>query len=153
MPKIGPKLFGEKNPIYRHGMHKSPEYKIWGSMKRRCNNPNDARYSDYGGRGIKVYPAWDEDFRAFIKDVGMRPSKHYTLDRIDNDRGYEPGNVRWATRITQNRNQRGSKSVFGIRRYRSGNYQVQFLKASLGTYKTLFEAIWKALNHDIRHET
>lgn len=82
-------------------------------MKKRCANPNDPRYADYGGRGIRVHEAWVEDFWQFVKDVGPRPEgvgptgrSLWSLDRIDNNGHYEPGNVRWASHHEQRRNSR-----------------------------------------------
>jgi len=69
-------------------------------MKTRCNNPNTPAYARYGGRGIKVCEPW-QSFQGFYADMGDPPSKNYSLDRIDNDGNYEPGNVRWATRKEQ----------------------------------------------------
>lgn len=74
-------------------------------MRYRCSNPNGKNYADYGGRGIKVCERW-ENFENFVADVGERPSAAYSLDRIDNHKGYEPGNVRWATRKEQANNTR-----------------------------------------------
>ena len=79
-------------------------YKIWSNMLQRCGNPNNTRYADYGGRGITVCERW-KTFENFFADVGDRPS-NLTLDRIDNDRGYQPDNVRWVTRADNNRNSR-----------------------------------------------
>jgi hypothetical protein len=93
---------------------KHPLYKQWQSMRERCNNPKDSHYHDYGGRGVKVCRAWDEDFWAYAADIeaeiGPRPPKH-SLDRIEGDRGYEPGNVRWATQTAQMRNTRHNRIV------------------------------------------
>lgn len=89
-----------------HGGHGTPEYGIWCSMIRRCENKNDDAYPRYGGRGITVHPEWRADFAAFLRDVGRRPSPDLSLDRIDNDRGYEPGNIRWATAKQQANNRR-----------------------------------------------
>ena len=78
-------------------------------MRSRCNNVSHPRYEDYGGRGIRVCPQWDDPvtgFAQFIHDAGMRPSKKLTLDRIDVNKGYEPGNVKWATIIEQRWNRR-----------------------------------------------
>lgn len=75
-------------------------------MQRRCNNPGDAYYADYGGRGITVCARWG-NFEAFLKDMGERPTGH-TLDRIDVDKGYSPNNCRWATPKDQARNRRNN---------------------------------------------
>ncbi|MFB6955481.1 AP2 domain-containing protein [Streptomyces sp. NPDC056309] len=89
-----------------HGMRDSSEYAIWTSMKQRCLNPAHRRYENYGGRGITVCPRWQTSFEAFLADMGPRPSKDHTLDRLDNDRGYEPGNVAWRTYREQAANRR-----------------------------------------------
>lgn len=81
-----------------------PLYMVWASMRDRCNNPNNRQFADYGGRGIKVCERW-ESYGAWLADMGPRPLGH-SLDRRDNNKGYEPGNCRWATRREQQRNQR-----------------------------------------------
>lgn len=94
----------------KHGHGLEPEAQVWRDIKKRCNNPNDKNYSNYGGRGIRLHPSW-EDYMVFRKEVGLRPFPGATLDRIDNNRGYEPGNVRWATMKVQARNKRSNVFV------------------------------------------
>ena len=90
------------------GGKRTPEYRAWVGMKSRCYNPKVAEYPDYGGRGIKVCSRWLNDFEAFLADMGPRPRRGYSLDRIDGCKDYEPSNVRWATYTEQNRNKRGN---------------------------------------------
>jgi hypothetical protein len=94
-----------------HGMWKSKEYQTWASMKQRCTNPNSMHYPTYGGRGITVHPAWIDNFEQFLVDVGRAPETALSLDRINNDGNYEPGNVRWATRKEQSNNRRETISA------------------------------------------
>lgn len=84
----------------------APMYSRWLNMRRRCNDPNNRQYHDYGGRGIKVCPEWDASFQAFLDYMGQPPSPDHSMDRIDNDKGYEPGNMRWATYVEQAANKR-----------------------------------------------
>jgi hypothetical protein len=101
-----PLLPADAHPNARHGMAGTPEYYAWKSMKERCLDPRHHAYRNYGGRGVTVCAEWQQDFALFLAEVGMRPPGRYSLDRIDNERGYEPGNVRWADSRTQNRNRR-----------------------------------------------
>jgi hypothetical protein len=90
---------------------RSRAYAAWADMISRCTNPRIARYPSYGGRGITVCPRWHVSFEAFLADVGEPPSPAHSLDRIDNDGNYEPGNVRWATRTEQMRNTRQNRLI------------------------------------------
>lgn len=87
---------------------RTPEYLAWAGMIQRCENQKSKHFKDYGGRGIQVCMRWRGSYAAFLADMSRRPSPQHSLDRIDNDRrpGYEPGNVRWATRSEQAINQR-----------------------------------------------
>lgn len=93
-----------------HGRPQHYLYTHWTSIKGRTSNPNNPSWADYGGRGITMHPAWRDDAAAFaawiIENLGERPSLGHSLDRIDNDKGYEPGNLRWGTRGQQARNTR-----------------------------------------------
>lgn len=93
----------------RRGSSKSARSRlhgVWYAIRHRCEDPSHSRYSDYGGRGIRMCEEWMASFDAFFAYLGPRPSVEHTVDRIDNAHGYEPGNVRWATYETQSRNRR-----------------------------------------------
>jgi hypothetical protein len=94
----------------RLGLRRPPLYGRWRSMIARTTHPSNTRYSDYGGRGIGVCERW-KSFQGFAEDMGPTFSPELTLERIDNERGYEPGNCRWATAIEQARNKRTSYFV------------------------------------------
>lgn len=102
------------------GVALSPEYTAWMRMLARCRNLSDPSYPRYGGRGIKVCQRWSVGRNAalvFMQDMGPRPSPAHSIDRIDNDGNYEPGNCRWATAKEQARNRRSNRIVvlFGDR--------------------------------------
>ena len=86
----------------KHGRYKTREYRIWSSMVQRCSNPNAVLFHRYGAKGLIVDPSW-RTFQQFFADMGPCPT-NYSLDRIDNAKGYAPGNCRWADIFEQNRN-------------------------------------------------
>lgn len=83
----------------------SPTYRTWDSMIGRCTRPTHGAYHKYGAKGVRICDEWRRSFLSFLQAVGERPEGK-TLDRIDNARGYEPTNCRWATRSEQERNKR-----------------------------------------------
>ena len=92
-----------------HGMAGSPEYGVWLGMKRRCRRPKARDYGNYGGRGVRVCERWRKSFKAFFEDMGARPSPEHSIDRIDGEGDYEPGNCKWSTRREQNRHRRDNR--------------------------------------------
>jgi hypothetical protein len=94
-----------------HGALPMAEYQIWQAMLARCGNARSVGWKDYGGRGIRVCDEWAASFPSFLQHIGPRPSQDHSVDRIDNDGDYRPGNVRWATRFEQASNRRSSRLV------------------------------------------
>ena len=96
----------------KHG-HRRPfsrEYSSWKGIIYRCCNPKNAQWKHYGGRGITVCDRWRNSFEAFLADMGASPGPGFSIDRIDNDGNYEPGNCKWATWVEQCLNRRPAKN-------------------------------------------
>jgi hypothetical protein len=133
---------------HRHGLKHHPLYAVWSGARSRCLNKNDPSYPHYGARGITMYSAWVDDPGSFIawieENLGPR-HEGMSIDRIDNDGNYEPGNLRWATKAEQLRN----RSAFGVSGYRgvwrNGNnwkagLRIDGENVHLGTFDTPEEA-------------
>lgn len=131
-----------------HGKRDSAEYNNWSAMKSRCYNKNFTHYSYYGGRGIKVCDRWLHSFNNFLEDMGEKPGKNYTIDRIDNDSDYSPDNCRWATKKEQSRNSRlrkdntsGHRGVSLNKYNKHKKFVVNLGDKRIGAYRTLEEAV------------
>jgi DNA-binding XRE family transcriptional regulator len=133
----------------RHGASRSATYATWVSLKQRCLNPNRADYPNYGGRGITVCERWQQSFVAFLSDMGHKPAG-MSIDRIDNDRGYEPGNCRWVTKTRQNRNRRGvtldDAKVAEIRACLSSGSSQKEMASRFGVTKGTINRVAKGLD-------
>lgn len=110
-----PLWIGEANRT--HGMTNTSLFSTWSAMLQRCYYPKHVGYKNYGERGISVCDRWKNSFEAFANDMGQKPGPDFTLDRINNDGNYEPGNCRWATKLEQAQNCR--KSNYASKRKRS----------------------------------
>jgi hypothetical protein len=140
-------------PTHGHtiGYKRSPEFVAWDAMVQRCTNSKHPSYPIYGGRGITICSEF-LDFETFIKEAGQRPSPEHSLDRIDNNKGYEPGNIRWVTRKEQQRNMRTNRilTLNGVSKPMvewAEEYEIEFdtLKSRLAYGWSVEDAITKPL--------
>lgn len=99
-----------KDKASTHGLSDIPEYNIWRHVKDRCRNDRNGNYKRYGGRGITMCDEWFDSFEAFYNDMGLRPGEGYSIERIENDKGYYKDNCKWATKQEQANNR--STSIF-----------------------------------------
>lgn len=140
-----------KRPYSKRGERKDhidhPLYRTWHNMMRRCYCKYDKGYCNYGERGIKVDERWWQ-FNNFLVDMGGKPSKHHTLDRIDNEIGYCKSNCRWATRSEQCDNRRQFKNntsgARGVQKHNYGysaRYDYEGVRYNLGRFVTFEEAL------------
>lgn len=103
--------FKHRTHGHTQGQRRLPEYGVWNTMKSRCTNPKAAKFAEYGGRGITVCERWLHSFENFLLDMGKRPSPQHTIDRINNNGNYEPGNCQWSVQRTQQQNRRDNTLV------------------------------------------
>jgi len=135
-------LVGDRNRSRtKHGKTKTIEYGSWDQLRSRCLSTKNSNYSNYGGRGISICERWD-DFSNFLEDMGLKPSPEYTLDRIDNNGNYEPGNCRWATKIENANNKRNNRVIRIGSHIKNFIEWCRFYKISRSTVKTRLKAGW-----------
>lgn len=96
---------------YENERLKKPAYRVWAGMKNRCTNPNAEMFPFYGGRGIRVCEEWAASYDAFMRDMGPRPSRNHSIDRIDTNGDYCPENCRWVTNAEQQRNRTDNRFI------------------------------------------
>jgi len=131
----------------KHGKRQHRLYPIWSAILTRCLNKNDKNFKNYGGRGIKIFPIWEVDFLSFHDYVTALPDYNkadYTLDRINNDGGYFPGNLRWTTRRIQtanSRNRKGTKSGYRGVYFQRKKWVARIEGIHLGSFNSIEEAI------------
>lgn len=99
------------NPLRKHSGAGTKEYRTWKNIKTRCFNPKHRQAKDYSERGITMHPGWVNDYAAFFQYIGPAPSSAHTVDRLDNSKGYEPGNVSWVTREVNCNNKRNNVTI------------------------------------------
>lgn len=154
-----------KKRLTKHGMHGTEIYKRWQGMKARCSQPSYHAYDRYNNRGISVCAEWEEDFMNFYNDMHQTFFDGAELDRIDNDKGYNPKNCRWVTHKENSNNRAKYKNNSGYTGIHFGKknqtYQVNLSHKRkviyIGSYKTLKEAVYARKNFiiefNLKHHT
>lgn len=131
-----------------HGLSNSKCYREWNEMRQRCSNPNDQSWDGYGGRGITLYPEWKNSFESFYAHVSKLPhfgEKGYSLNRIDNDGPYAPGNLEWATAVEQANNRQSSHLVT----WRGETHSIaEWARILKKPYMMLYKRIHRGLSPD-----
>lgn len=125
-----------------HGMSHTKEYEAWCSMNKRCYSPNNKEYQNYGGRGIAVCDEWRYDFVAFYDHIGPMPFPKATIDRINNELSYFPGNVKWSTQKEQARNRRNNTLLTHNGKTQSMSAWVEETGISRGAIQTRIKMGW-----------
>ena len=146
------KMGKEKNTT--HGMSKTPEFKIWIDMRRRCTNPDRHDYANYGGRGITVCKEWLDSFENFYADMGNKPKNRF-LERRDNNGPYSKENCYWADRKTQARNTRTNRFFFFRGKKRSLVEVAEILNISPATISSRLYRGWseeRALSEPVQYK-
>lgn len=132
----------------------TPEYRAWLNIKERCLNTSSRDYHRWGARGITVCDKWRNNFAAFLTDVGYRPSPEHSIDRINNNGNYEPGNVKWSTAKEQANNRRDTQIIeIDGRRTTLGILAMEHNLPYKTLWRRLSEFNWdinKALNTPVR---
>lgn len=142
------KYHPRNKPVHGFQERNHPCYNQWSLMRRRCHDPKDKNYHNYGGRGIVVCTEWRMSFESFAIDMGLPPTPKHTLDRRDNEKGYNKDNCRWATRTEQCLNRRifsnNTTGVTGIVKLENGTYSARYdenkHRYRLGNFETIENA-------------
>lgn len=138
----------------KHGMRESREYSIWQNMKNRCSDPKNLKFAYYGGKGVSVCPEWSDSFENFFRDMGECPTD-YTIERMNNNRGYEPGNCVWASRKQQARNRRTNRFIEYQGRHITVSELAEGRTISPETLLSRIKSGWemdRALNQPVAHK-
>lgn len=145
--------------LTKHGLCGTKAHVAWCGIKHRCYFVDDISFKNYGARGIRLYGPWITDFKLFynyVKDLPHYDEKGYSIDRIKNDGNYEPGNLRWSNRSTQNSNRRknhNNKSGYtGIGLTKNNKYYSEIGDNYLGVFKNIEEAVEARNNYILENK-